>query len=76
MKDMQSIYDDAIAMGWWTETPITQYVFGDSHLNIVVFQGPDGMQVQSYERLSIPFTKVNPTSLRSLHTGHWESPSI
>ena len=60
MKDMQSIYDDAIAMGWWTETDITQYVFGDSHLNIVVFQGPDGMQVQGYERLSLPLPEAFP----------------
>jgi len=60
MKDMPGIYDDAIAMGWWTETPITQYTFGDSHLNIVVFQGPDGMQVQGYERLSLPLPEAFP----------------
>jgi len=52
MKGMQSIYDDAIALGWWTETPITYLEFGESKLNVVIFKGPDGLQVQGYERLS------------------------
>jgi catechol 2,3-dioxygenase-like lactoylglutathione lyase family enzyme len=54
VKDMQSVYDDAIAMGWWTETPITYLEFGPSKLNVTVFKGPDGMQVQGYERLESP----------------------
>ncbi len=54
MKDMQSVYDDAIAIGWWTETPITYLEFGASKLNITIFRGPDGIQVQGYERLSPP----------------------
>jgi len=54
MKGMQSIYDDAIAMGWWTETPITYLEFGTSKLHVVVFRGPDGLQVQGYERLEPP----------------------
>ena len=54
MKDMQAIYDDAIAMGWWTETPITYLEFGESKLNVMVFRGPDGVQVQGYERLAPP----------------------
>ena len=52
MKDMQSVYDDAIALGWWTETPITYLEFGASKLNVTIFRGPDGIQVQGYERLS------------------------
>lgn len=56
MKDMQSVYDDAIEMGWWTETPIAELKFGASHLNIVIFKGPDGLQVQSYERLNRPIS--------------------
>ncbi|MEL7296258.1 MAG: hypothetical protein AAGJ86_01285 [Pseudomonadota bacterium] len=52
MKNMQAIYDDAIALGWWTETPITYLEFGESKLNVMVFKGPDGIQVQGYERLS------------------------
>ncbi len=54
MKDMPSIFDDAIRMGWWTETPMTYLEFGESRLNVMVFRGPDGVQVQGYERLSPP----------------------
>ena len=54
IKDMQSVYDDAIALGWWTETPITYLEFGASKLNVTIFRGPDGIQVQGYERLSPP----------------------
>ncbi|MEL6826179.1 MAG: hypothetical protein AAFN91_08030 [Pseudomonadota bacterium] len=52
--DLQSVYDDAIAMGWGTETPIAPLSFNGSELNIVVFKGPDGLQVQAYERLNRP----------------------
>jgi catechol 2,3-dioxygenase-like lactoylglutathione lyase family enzyme len=41
-------------MGWWTETPITYLEFGESKLNVMIFRGPDGVQVQGYERLSPP----------------------
>ncbi len=54
MQGLQSIYDDAIRLGWWTETPIAYLEFGTSKLNIVVFRGPDGVQVQGYERLEPP----------------------
>ena len=60
MKGMQSIYDDAIRMGWWTETPITYLEFGESKLNVVIFRGPDGVQVQGYERLSPPLPDAIP----------------
>lgn len=60
MKDMQSVYDDAIAMGWWTETPITYLEFGESKLNVMVFRGPDGVQVQAYERLAPPLPAAIP----------------
>jgi catechol 2,3-dioxygenase-like lactoylglutathione lyase family enzyme len=60
MKDMESVYDDAIAMGWWTETPITYLEFGKSRLHVMVFQGPDGVQVQAYERLSPPLPDAIP----------------
>ena len=60
MKDMQAIYDDALAMGWWTETPITYLEFGASKLNVMVFRGPDGVQVQGYERLEPPLPETIP----------------
>ena len=53
-NDLEAIYDDAIAMGWGTETPIAPLSFNGSELNIVVFKGPDGLQVQAYERLNRP----------------------
>ena len=60
MKDMDAIYRDAIEMGWWTETPITDLEFGTSKLKVVIFQGPDGIQVQGYERLSPPLPDAIP----------------
>ncbi len=54
IRDMQAVYADAIELGWWTETPITYLEFGESKLNVVIFKGPDGLQVQGYERLSPP----------------------
>ncbi len=54
VKDMQSIYDDAIRLGWWTETPVTDLKFGASKLKVVIYRGPDGVQVQTYERLQPP----------------------
>lgn len=53
-NDLEAIYDDAVAMGWGTETPIAPLSFNGSELNIVVFKGPDGLQVQAYERLNRP----------------------
>lgn len=60
MKDMASIYDDAIALGWWSETPMTYLEFGQSKLNVMIFRGPDGVQVQGYERLSPPLPEAIP----------------
>lgn len=53
-NDIEAVYDDAIAMGWGTETPIAPLSFNGSELSIVVFKGPDGLQVQAYERLNRP----------------------
>lgn len=60
MKDMQAIYDDAVALGWWTETPITDLEFGASKLKVVIYRGPDGVQVQGYERLEPPLPAAIP----------------
>lgn len=51
-RDLDAIYDDAIRLGWWTETPVTNLDFGGSRLRVVIFQGPDGLNIQAYERLS------------------------
>ena len=60
MKDIRKIYDEAIAMGWWTETPIAKLSFGTSRLEVVIFKGPDGVQVQGYERLTPALPKAFP----------------
>jgi len=60
VRDMDSVYSDAIELGWWTHTPITDLQFGDSVLKVVVFQGPDGLQVQGYERISPPLEGFTP----------------
>lgn len=52
--DIEAIYDDAVALGWGTETPIAPLSFNGSELSIVVFKGPDELQVQAYERLNRP----------------------
>lgn len=51
-KNLESIFDDAIKLGWWTETPITDVDFGGIQLKIVTFKGPQGLQVQAYERIN------------------------
>ena len=58
VKDIGAVYTDAIELGWWTETPIAPLQFGESDLRIVIFKGPDGLQVQSYERLSPPLPEA------------------
>ena len=60
VKNMQSIYDDAIRLGWWTETPITALKFGESDLRVVIYRGPDGVQIQTYDRLSPPLPETIP----------------
>lgn len=51
-KNLSDLYQRAIELGWSTETPITPLSFGQSKLNVVIFKGPDGVQVQAYERLA------------------------
>ncbi|MEM1089413.1 MAG: hypothetical protein AAGI67_03435 [Pseudomonadota bacterium] len=58
MKDIDRVYQDAIGLGWWTETPITDLTFGKSKLRVVIYRGPDGVQVQGYERLEPPLPEA------------------
>ncbi|MDG1709315.1 MAG: hypothetical protein P8H03_11170 [Emcibacteraceae bacterium] len=59
-KNLDQLYADAIRLGWWTETPITDLEFGTSKLKVVIFKGPQGVQVQTYERISPPLAKEFP----------------
>lgn len=60
MKGLRQIYDEAIQMGWWTETPVAQVSFGESRLDVVIFKGPDGLQIQGYDRLKPPLPEAFP----------------
>lgn len=60
MKDIDGIYAKALNLGWWTETPIAPPTFGASELRVVIFKGPQGIQVQGYERLSPPLPDAIP----------------
>lgn len=60
MKDMPSVYDDAIRMGWWTETPMAIQEVAGAKFNVLIFRGPDGLQVQGYEQLEQPLAAAIP----------------
>ena len=60
MKGLREIYDEAIEMGWWTETPVAEIIFGESRLDVVIFKGPDGLQIQGYDRLEPPLPESFP----------------
>lgn len=59
-RNLDEIYSDAIRLGWWTQTSVTDLEFGGSVLKVVVFQGPDGLQIQAYERISPPLEGFTP----------------
>lgn len=59
-KNLNDVYDDAIRLGWWTETPVTEFVWGDISLKIIIFKGPQGIQVQAYERINPPLSPEYP----------------
>jgi hypothetical protein len=40
MKNIEKIYEDAIELGWWTETPITTLDFGASHQKDLLMHSP------------------------------------
>lgn len=55
-EDVQSMFDAAIARGWWAESPPYAFSFGSSDLVNVVIRGPHGVNYALYERRSPPFT--------------------
>ena len=67
MKGLDEIYNDLIQMGWWTETPIASLKFGESKLKVVIFKGPDGIQIQGYERLAPPLPENYPEFINISH---------
>ncbi|OBX17845.1 hypothetical protein A9995_14370 [Erythrobacter sp. QSSC1-22B] len=54
--DVSALYDQAQALGWWAESPPIRFAFGGSDLRNVVLQGPHGINIAVYERVSPAFT--------------------
>jgi catechol 2,3-dioxygenase-like lactoylglutathione lyase family enzyme len=54
--DVVALFDDAIRLGWWSESEPIRFRFGGSDLRNVVLSGPHGINLAVYERISPPFT--------------------
>jgi len=54
--DVFALYTAALELGWWAESPPVRFQFGTSDLRNVVLQGPHGINLAVYERISPPFT--------------------
>ena len=52
--DLDGVYDDALALGWASESEPVRFDFGSSVLANVVLKGPDGINIALYERLEPP----------------------
>lgn len=55
-SDSQTVFDKAIALGWWAESEPIAFTFKGSDLRNVVLTGPDGINLALYQRVSPPFT--------------------
>ncbi|MEP3227527.1 MAG: VOC family protein [Parasphingorhabdus sp.] len=55
-NNVDALYEKALAMGWWAESAPYRFQFGTSDLNNVVLQGPHGMNLAVYQRISPAFT--------------------
>lgn len=55
-SDVQTVFDKAIALGWWAESEPIGFQFKGSDLRNVVLTGPHGINLALYQRLSPPFT--------------------
>lgn len=54
--NVEDLFAKAIALGWWAESEPIRFTYGTSDLRNVVLQGPHGINLAAYERLSPPFT--------------------
>ncbi len=54
--NVPDLYDQAIELGWWAESPPIRFQFGTSDLRNVVLTGPHGIHVAAYERITPDFT--------------------
>lgn len=53
--NVPALFDAAIKMGWWAESPPIRFAFGKSDLRNVVLTGPHGINLAVYERISPTF---------------------
>lgn len=54
--DVPALYSAALDLGWWAESPPIRFQFGTSDLRNVVLQGPHGINLAVYERITPDFT--------------------
>ena len=54
--DVPALYAQALELGWWAESPPIRFQFGTSDLRNVVLQGPHGINLAVYERITPDFT--------------------
>lgn len=54
--NVPQLYEDALKLGWWAESPPIRFQFGTSDLRNVVLTGPHGVNLAVYERVSPDFT--------------------
>ncbi|WFL76363.1 VOC family protein [Altererythrobacter arenosus] len=54
--NVPALYRQALDLGWWAESPPIRFQFGGSDLRNVVLQGPHGINLAVYERISPEFT--------------------
>ncbi|MEO9470068.1 MULTISPECIES: VOC family protein [Sphingomonadales] len=62
--NVPQLYENALKLGWWAESPPIRFQFGTSDLRNVVLTGPHGVNLAVYERISPDFTAfpVGPVS--------------
>jgi len=53
--NIPALFEKAIALGWWAESRPIRFQFGTSDLRNVVLQGPHGINLAVYERISPGF---------------------
>ena len=54
--EIPALYKQALELGWWAESPPIDFSFGTSQLRNVVLQGPHGINVAVYQRITPEFT--------------------
>jgi catechol 2,3-dioxygenase-like lactoylglutathione lyase family enzyme len=53
--NVPALFDHAIELGWWAESQPIRFQFGASDLRNVVLQGPHGINLAVYERITPDF---------------------